>query len=172
MRALSPQAINTALLIGRVCLGLTIAAHGYGKFFRGGKIAGTAGWFNSMGMKPGKFHAILAATTEVGSGLLMAAGLLTSFAGAGIVALMLVAGYTVHRNNGFFIVKSGWEYNFILAVMAVCIAMLGPGKWSLDHQFGLIKHLAGWTGLAISAGIGLVGGIGQLVIFYRPPAED
>lgn len=31
------------------------------------------------------------------------------------VALMLVAAWTVHRGNGFFIVKEGWEYNLVLA---------------------------------------------------------
>ncbi|HYJ55898.1 MAG TPA: DoxX family protein, partial [Mycobacterium sp.] len=32
--------------------------------------------------------------------------------------------------------------------------------------------LHGWWGLLISAGLGLAGGIGQLVIFYRPPAKQ
>ncbi len=168
---MTANSIDTALLIARLSLGLTIAAHGYGKFFRGGKIAGTANWFNSMGMKPGKVHALLAACTEVGSGLLLATGLLTSFAAAGMVALMLVAGYTVHRKNGFFIVASGWEYNFILAIMAVCVAMLGAGRFSIDHLLNIIDDLAGWRGLAISAGVGIIGGVGQLVLFYRPPAE-
>ena len=45
---------NLALLIIRVALGLTMAAHGYNKFFKGGKIAGTAAWFDSMGMRPGR----------------------------------------------------------------------------------------------------------------------
>ena len=54
-------AIDTGLLILRVVLGLTMAAHGYNKFFGKGGLAGTAGWFDSMGMKPGMFHARVAA---------------------------------------------------------------------------------------------------------------
>ena len=108
-----------------------MAAHGHGKFFKGGKIAGTAGWFDSMGMRPGKVHAVLAASTEVGAGLALACGLLTPLAAAGFVSLMIVAGYTVHRSNGFFIVKQGWEYNMVLAVIPVGIALIGPGRWSL-----------------------------------------
>ena len=54
---------NIALLIARVGLGLMIVAHGYAKVFRGGKLAGTAGWFESIGMKPGKLNAVMAAGT-------------------------------------------------------------------------------------------------------------
>ena len=169
---MSATTFNTALLILRVCLGLTIAAHGYGKFFRGGKIPGTAGWFDSMGMRPGKLHAVLAASTETRAGLMMAVGLLTPLAAAGIVGLMVVAGYTVHRGKGFFIVASGWEYNFILSIVAVGIAMLGPGEWSIDHAAGIVDDLAGWRGLAISAGLGVAASIGQLAVFYRPPASQ
>ncbi|HEY6648683.1 MAG TPA: DoxX family protein, partial [Mycobacterium sp.] len=95
-------AIDTGLLILRVVLGLTMAAHGYNKFFGPGGLKGTAGWFDSMGMKPGMFHARVAATTEMSAGLGVAAGLLTPVPAAGFVALMLVAAWTVHRPNGFF----------------------------------------------------------------------
>ena len=168
---MSTNTYNTALLILRVMLGLTIAAHGYGKFFTGGRIPGTAGWFDSMGMKPGKVHALMAASTEIGAGLLLAAGLLTSLAAGGIVGLMVVAGYTVHRNNGFFIVKSGWEYNFVLAVVAVAIAIAGPGQWSLDDKLDLATKLDGLVGLLLSAVLGVVAGVGLLAAFYRPPAD-
>lgn len=163
------DAYNFALLLLRVSFGLTMAAHGYAKVFQGGKLAGTAGWFDSMGMRPGKVHARLAAGTEILAGLGLAAGLLTTFSAAGFVALMIVAGWTVHRDNGFFIVKSGWEYNFILAVAAIGFAMLGPGEWSLDDAFGIADDLDEWVGMAIAAGGGTLAGIGQLALFYRPP---
>ena len=109
---------DVGLLVLRLVLGVTLALHGFNKFFGGGRIPGTARWFESIGMKPGKFHATVAATTEVSAGLGLAAGLLTPIPAAGFVSLMLVAAWTVHRHNGFFIVKEGWEYNLILAVMA------------------------------------------------------
>ena len=171
MSTVNPDAVNVVLLIARVGLGLTLAAHGYGKFFSGGRIAGTARWFDSMGMRPGKLHALLAASTELGGGLLMAMGLLTPLAGAGFVGLMIVAGYTDHRKNGFFIVRQGWEYNWILALFAVTVASVGPGCWSIDGAIGLSNRFNGWGGLAISAGLGIVAGVGTLVVFYRPPAE-
>jgi putative oxidoreductase len=165
-------AYDVGLLILRVCLGLTMAAHGYNKIFSGGRIAGTARWFDSIGMRPGTFHARIAAGTEVAAGLGLAAGLLTPIPAAGFVALMLVAAWTVHRKNGFFIVSSGWEYNLVLATAAVVIAMVGPGRLSLDWLLFGHNWFDGWYGLAISAGLGLAGGIGQLVIFFRPaPAQ-
>jgi len=176
----NPYAADVMLLLARLGLGLTLAAHGYGKFFRGGKIAGTARWFDSMGMRPGKMHALLAATTELGGGLMMAAGLLTPLAGAAFVGLMIVAGYTDHRKNGFFIVKQGWEYNWILALFAVMIATLGPRHWSLDYAIGVQRHFYdwfghdcyGWMGMLVSSVVGIVVGVGTLVVFYRPPADD
>lgn len=167
------DAISVGLLILRVVTGLTLAAHGYNKFFGGGRIPGTAGWFDSMGMRPnGRVHAILAASTELGSGLLFAAGLLTPLAGAGMVGLMVVAGWTVHRDNGFFIVKSGWEYNLILAVVAIGVATIGPGKYSLDWVIGLEPAFDPNVGLAVSAGLGVVAGVGLLLACYRPPAPE
>jgi putative oxidoreductase len=164
-------AADTGLLILRVCLGLTLAAHGYNKFFGGGRIPGTARWFESIGMKPGMLHARIAATTEVSAGLGLAVGLFTPIPAAGFVALMFVAAWTVHRANGFFIVKEGYEYNLVLALSAVAIATVGAGRFSLDWLIFGHNWMDGWAGLAISAGLGLAGAIGQLLLFYRPPAK-
>lgn len=160
------------MLILRLVLGLTLAAHGLNKFFGGGRIAGTARWFESIGMKPGKFHATVAASTETAAGLGLAAGLLTPIPAAGFVSLMLVAAWTVHRPNGFFIVKEGWEYNLVLAVSAVVVATLGAGKLSLDWVIFGKNWFDGWPGLLIALGLGLAGAIGQLLIFYRPPVQQ
>src|SRR6202048_4355345 len=168
-------AYDLGLLILRLVLGLTLAAHGFNKFFGGGRIPGTAGWFESIGMRYGTFQAVAAASTEISAGLGLTAGLLTPIPAAGFVALMFVAAWTVHRPNGFFIVKEGWEYNLILAVSAVAGGTSGPGRFSLDYALfrtsSLYDFLHGWWGLLISVGLGLAGGIGQLVIFWRPPAK-
>jgi putative oxidoreductase len=161
--------MDEGVLLIRVVVGLTLAAHGYFKVFKGGRIKGTAGWFDSMGMKPnGTIHAWMAALTEMGAGLLFAVGLLTPLAAAGFVGLMVVAAWTTHRPNGFFIVKSGWEYNLVLAVVPVGIAMIGPGKYSLDDALDL--SFDPWVAFALSAVLGLVAGVGLLLACYRPPA--
>jgi putative oxidoreductase len=165
-------AYDVGLLILRVVVGLTLAAHGYNKFFGGGRIPGTARWFESIGMKPGRFHATVAATTEISAGLGLAAGLLTPIPAAGFVALMFVAAWTVHRSHGFFIINEGWEYVMVLAVVAVVVATLGAGRLSLDHLIFGHNWLDGWRGLALSVLLGLAGAIGQLLIFYRPPVKQ
>lgn len=163
---------DLAMLMMRIVLGFTLATHGYAKFFRGGRIAGTARWFDSMGMRPGRVHALLAAGGEVAAGLALAAGVLTSFAALGFVGLMTVAWYTVHRDKGFLILNEGWEYVAVLGATAVGIAILGPGRWSVDHAVGVADALDGVTGLVISAGGGLLAAAGLLVGFYRPPPSS
>jgi putative oxidoreductase len=165
-------AYDVGLLILRLVLGLTLAAHGYNKFFGGGRIPGTARWFESIGMKHGTFQAVVAASTEMSAGLGLAAGLLTPIPAAGFVALMFVAAWTVHRPNGFFIVNEGWEYNLVLALSAVAVATIGPGQYSLDWLIFGHNWRNGWHGLLISLLLGLGGGAGQLLIFYRPPVKQ
>jgi putative oxidoreductase len=164
------DAFDLGVLILRVVVGVSLAAHGYNKFFGGGRIPGTARWFDSMGMRPGKVHAVLAASMELGAGLALAIGLLTPFAAAGWVGLMFVAAYTVHVKNGFFIVKDGFEYNLVLATVAIAVATMGPGEISFDELIGL--RLDGWWGLVVSLGGGLAGAGLLLGTSYRPPVKD
>lgn len=168
----SVGAADYGLALLRIAVGITMAAHGYSKFAFGGRLAGTAGWFDSIGMRPGWFHARLAATAECGAGLLMVAGFLTPLAGAGFVALMLVAAWTVHRDNGFFIVNAGWEYNLNLAVIGVVVAVTGPGKISVDYLIGEPMAVGGGAGFAIAAFGGGLLGVGQLAWFYRPAEAE
>ncbi|MDG1463946.1 MAG: DoxX family protein [Acidimicrobiales bacterium] len=159
---------NLALLILRVVVGLTLAAHGWNKFTGGGKIPGTGRWFDSIGMRPGRLNAYLAASTELGAGLLLAVGFLHSLAAAGVIGVMTVAGWTSHRSNGFFIIKEGWEYVFVLAAMSLVTAILGPGSWSVDDALGIADDLDGMTGLWIALLVGVGGGVVQMLTFYRP----
>ena len=168
MEELDPTAFDAVLGGFRILVGVIFAAHGWAKRFSGGGLKGTAGWFDSIGMKPGKLHAQLASSTEMLTGAMLAVGLLTPFASAGIIGVMVVAGWTVHRGKGFFIVSEGWEYTFIVGLMALVIAGLGPGRWSIDWALGIVDDLNGWVGLGIAAVLGVGGGIGLLAAFYRP----
>ena len=154
--------MDLGLLVLRVGVGVTMLLHGWNHVFGGGKLAGTGRWFESMGMKPGWLHARLATATELGAGLLFALGLLTPLAAAGIIALMVVAGITAHRKNGFFIFRpgQGWEYVMNLAIAAFAVAAIGAGEWSIDHALDL--DVESWWGAAIA----LVGGVGP-----RPVGE-
>lgn len=163
---------HAATLLLRVVVGITFAAHGYNKFFGGGKIPGTARWFDSIGMKPnGLVHAYVSAVTELGAGLLLALGLLTPLAGAGMVGIMVVAAYTVNRPNGFFSANHGWEYNLVLAVVGIAVATMGPGRFSLDEVLGIDWSFHPRIGLGVSAGLGIGSAVLLIATCFRPPAK-
>ncbi len=163
--------VDAGLLVLRLALGLTIAFHGYNKFFGGGRLPGTAAWFEGIGVRPGFANAVVAAGTEVVAGLGLAAGLLTPLSAAGVIALMIVAITTTHWKNGFFIFRpgGGWEFCAIVAVVAFSIAMIGAGDWSLDHALGL--DVEGWWGAGIALIVGVVSAAVHLTVCYRPPKQ-
>jgi putative oxidoreductase len=84
-------AFNIAVLLLRSALGVVFVAHGYNHVFGGGRIAGTARWFDGLGMRPGIVHAWMASLTEVGSGILLFLGMATPVACAGVAGTMIVA---------------------------------------------------------------------------------
>jgi putative oxidoreductase len=163
---------DTVMLVLRLVAGVTLFLHGYNKVFRGGKIPGTAGWFESLGMKPGKLHAWAAACTEIGSGVLLAVGLLTPFAAAGLIGIMVVASRTDHRGS-FFMFKNGWEYVMVYGFLAWGIGALGPGRFSLDHAFGIEDELTrDWRGALIAGVLGVGAGVLTLLVFHHPDPPE
>ncbi len=165
--------VSLGLLILRVSVGATMIAHGYNHIYRGGKIKGTAGWFASLGMKPGILHAWLASLTELAAGAGLVVGLLTPVAAGALIGTMLVAFITNHRTAGFFVFRrptEGWEYLMNLVAALLAIACLGPGKWSLDEKIGFYLH--GWWGFLVALVMGVGGGAGLLVTFWRPVKKE
>ncbi|MDO8733312.1 MAG: DoxX family protein [Actinomycetota bacterium] len=160
------NAIDLAMLIIRLAIGPMIIAHGYNKIFGAGGLTGTANWFEGLGLKPGWVHARVAAFTEISVGIAITIGLLTSFAAAGIIGLMVVAMFTDHRGKGYFVFKGGMEYVLFVAMTAAALASAGPGKWSIDHALGL-----GWFGVRWAVGavvLGVGAALLMLAASYRP----
>jgi putative oxidoreductase len=166
-------AFNLSVLVLRMVLGAVFLAHGINHVFRGGKIAGTGRWFESLGMKPGVLHAWLASLTEIGAGALLVVGLLTPLAAAGVVGTMVVAWITNHLKNGFFIFRpgEGYEYVMTLTLVGLGVAGLGAGEWSLDHAVGIFEEPS-MTGFLIGLLAGGGGAAGLLAVFWRPPARS
>ena len=161
--------VDLGVLIIRVAMGGMIAAHGYNHFFGGGRLPGAGRWFESLGIRPGIFHAWVTALVEVGAGLMFAAGFLTPLAAAGIIGIMSVAGLVVHRTHGFFITKEGYEYVLVVSLTVAGVSAIGPGRWSIDHAVFGWHDVTGWGGLALSAGLGFGAAVGLLATFWRPP---
>ena len=164
------NAVTYASLFLRAALGITMVAHGFNHAFRGGKLPGTARWFESIGIKPGKVHALLATVTELGSGVLLLLGFLTPLAAAGVVGTMLVALIANHIKNGFFIFRpgEGYEYVMTLTFCGLALAATGGGKWSLDYAIGIFDP-PGWIAVAVCFAAG-IGGAGLLLATAWRPA--
>ena len=58
-----------------------------------------------------------------------------------------------------------------IAVVAIGVATMGPGRYSLDNVLGLDFAFQPKVGLGISAGLGILSGVGLLAACYRPPAK-
>ncbi len=158
---------NLGLFVLRVAIGGMIAAHGYNHFFGGGRLPGAGRWFDSLGIRPGLVHAWVTAVVETGAGIMLVIGLLTPLAAAGVVGIMAVAGLVVHRKNGFFITKEGYEYVLVISLACAAIGAMGPGRWSVDHAIGF--KILGWPGVVASLGLGFAAAVGLLATFWRPP---
>ena len=124
---------DEALLFLRVATGLVFFMHGWQKWEGG--LAQTAGFLASLQFPAPDVFAVLLIGVEVVGGAALILGALTRLAAklTGIVAV--VALLTVHVSKGFFISDGGYE--FILLILAACVAILvlGPGSWSADKKF-------------------------------------
>lgn len=162
--------IDLALFALRAWVGIVMLAHGI-KHLRGREK--TTNWLASIGYQQASLNWFAMSATEIGVGVLLIIGLLTSLAAAGTAAIMVVAYLTVHRKVGFWVTArpdEGWEYVATLLIAVLAIGLLGPGGWSLDDAIGIADDLDGWIGLAIVAG-GEVAGFGQVATFFRPPGD-
>jgi putative oxidoreductase len=149
--------MDPAMDLGRVLLRLTIGGtffvHGTQKlfgWFGGGGPEGTGQFFESVGLRPGKQNAIAAGATETGGGILIALGLATPLAAAGLSAVMITALRTVVWNEGFK--PATGEHEVLLATGALALTETGPGAPSLDSALGLESSGLGWTLAALGAG--------------------
>lgn len=161
---------DVALLFLRLAFGVSMAYHGVNKI-RGNGLAGTAGWFGTIGMKWPRFQAVIAATTEIVAGTMMAVGFLLPISCIAFVALMIVAIVTVHWKVGYFIFlpNGGWEYCASIAVVATALGSLGAGKYSVDHLINLSDALGAWV-----LPLGVLVSVCHLTLTYRPtkPQQD
>ena len=172
--AIDLTAVSAGLLVGRLLLGLAMAAHGSQKlfgWFGGYGLAGTGGFFEQLGFRPGRAYAAAAAGTEVAGGLLVALGLLGPIGPALILSVMVVAAVTVHWKGGFFAHSNGIEVPFLYAAGVVVLALAGPGRFSLDAVLGLDWLWAPRIAAAALA-IGVIGALANLLSRRPAPAAE
>src|SRR6201984_1046607 len=126
--------------------------------------------FRGLGFGPGRRHALLAASVEIGAGLFLTLGLVTPFPAAAIISMMLVGAVSVHVKNGFFAQNGGYEYALLLGVAALTLAFTGPGSLSLDALLGHYLSGAFWGVAALL--IGIIGAVVPLMQRRRASTQQ
>lgn len=163
---------DIGLLALRMTVGGLMAGHGAQKLFGafgGFGVEGTAGWLESMGLKPGKVWAYMAGGGEFASGLSLALGLLTPVGATSLFGPMVMAWHKAHAGKPIWVTAGGAELPLTYMAAAVAIALAGPGKYSLDEAFDI--EVPTWlTGLAIGGvAAGVVAGV---MAKPEPPQEQ
>lgn len=125
---------DIALLIARVALGGVLLLHAWRRWGIDGVAAQTA-YVASYGVPYPDVVAWAGIIGEAGAGLLLIVGLLTPLAAAGVVAeqVLIICWITWRRQP--FIADRGYEYNVILAVLALIFVVHGAGRASVDSLF-------------------------------------
>ena len=118
-----------------------------------GRVLKNRATVRDLGFQPGHSYALMAALAEIGGGVLLASGLVTPLSAAIIFAVMIVAAFSAHIKQGFWITRGGFEYTFVLSVAALTLAFTGPGSLSLDAILGRSWGGGLWGLGAIVAGI-------------------
>ena len=168
--ATDPQTLGLGLLVGRLVIGLLMAAHGAQKlfgWFGGYGLNATGEFMVQLGFPSGRLFASTAAVTEVVSGLLVALGLFGPIGPALMLSVMIVAAISVHWQNGVFAMQNGIEVPLLYATGALAIALAGPGAFSLDALLGIGSI---WTPRVTAAvlAVGVIGGVANLMVRRKP----
>ena len=155
--------MDVGLLALHGVVGLLLVGHGAQKLFGvfgGHGVEGTAGFFEALGLRPGRLHAVAGGGAEVLGGALIALGLFVPVGAMLVIAVMTTAARTAHRGKGPWAQDGGWELPLVNAAAAFALAGVGAGKISLDHALGI--HMAG-TGWALGAlGVAILGSLGAI----------
>jgi putative oxidoreductase len=144
-------------LVIRGVVGPLFVGHGAQKLFGafgGHGPEGTGQFFEQLGLRPGRHHAIAAGVAEFAGGLMLTLGALTPLASSMITGTMVTAARKAHASKGPWITDGGYEYNLVLVAAMVALNDYGPGKTSVDHAlFGELRG-PGWALAQLIAGAG------------------
>jgi putative oxidoreductase len=163
--------------IGRLILRLVVGGYFFGHgtqklfgWFGGYGPDGTGQFFESLGLRPGKRHAVAAGAAEAGGGALLVLGAATPLASAALIATMLTAIHRVHLKNGPWVTNQGYEYNLVLIAAAASLAETGPGSPSVDDALGIETYGPKWAALALL--LGALGAAGAHKVAESAPAPE
>jgi putative oxidoreductase len=138
----SAVGLDVAMIPIRIVLVWIFIYYGAGKLFgafNGPGIHNTTLFFaDTAHLKPGGLFAVVAGIIEFGGAIAIALGLGSRLAGLALFGDQVIAMITVTWANGIGSLtgKSGYEFNITLAVLALAVVALGPGRLSIDNLIG------------------------------------
>ncbi len=117
---------DLGLLFLRIGVGVPFIVHGLSKLMN---IAGTTGFFSSIGLSP--MFVYIVGGAEVIAGLMILLGLWAAIGGWIVSLVMAVAYILVKHKMPFF---GGYEIDMVFFFSGLAIAMLGSGKYSVKKD--------------------------------------
>lgn len=135
---------DIGLLLLRLFDGGLLAGHGAQKLFGmfgGFGLEGTAGWLESIGLKPGRLWATVAGAAELSGGL-MALGLFHPLGEIGTISAMAMATRKMHWGKPIWAASGGPELPLTNMAISLALIFTGPGRYSLDRILDI--KLPGW----------------------------
>ena len=131
----------------RLIVGYGFMEHGFAKLSRG--VGAFAAILQAMGVPHPHFMAQLSILTELVGGFAVVLGAFVPIVSVPMVALLLVAIFTVHLPYGFSSIKLlavtasgakfgpvGYEVNLLYIACLAALVMGGPGPFALDRLIG------------------------------------
>ena len=131
-----PSNSDYAALLLRVSLGLMYIAHSLILKWMTFTLAGTAQYFESLGLPGALAYATFWA--ELVGGVLLVLGVQSRWVALALLPVLFGAAW-VHIGNGwvFSAQGGGWEYPLYLIVLSVAQALLGDGAYALKPSCSL-----------------------------------
>jgi putative oxidoreductase len=136
------SAIDVALLVARITVGVVFMAHGAQKLFGafgGPGLSAVVGMMGPLGY--------LVSIGEFFGGLGLVVGFLSRFSAASIIVIMLGAIAMVHLKVGFFMNwmgnqgGEGFEYHLLAIAIVHVIGIAGPGRYAIGRSLPLPRSI-------------------------------
>ena len=124
--------IGVGPLFVRVAVGLIFAMHGWQKLEGG--VPGVAGFLGSLGFPAPEVFAVLLIAAELIGGILLIVGAFTHWTAKILAVVAVIALFTVHAQNGFFMATGGYEFILLILAATLSLVFTGPGKWAVDSK--------------------------------------
>lgn len=161
--------MNAGLLLLHGFLGAVFVAHAFQKLIQF-RFSGTTNYVKSLGFRAPRVLAASVVSSELVGGVLFSLGLAIPLAAFLVATTMIVAARTDHSHKGWFITGSGAEYVVTNAVIAVTLAAVGGGRYSLDAVFGLDAQGVWWGAGVTGAALLAAGSVLTVFRHHRVPA--